>query len=340
MRYSVGNRFRGTLLGALVGKSLASSKNKQLPNCWEIEQTAVVGMESLIALGRLDLNDWRSRQQETSAQAITDNCQVEVILATLPVSLFFHENLFKLRQNLLQVLEIWEDNPVVRDGTLAVGYAIAQILTEKFHPHTLIEEIIAFIGDTQTSVPQQLLKVNTLLAQGAGLEIAQIELNREDKHSNAIAMAFYCFLSTLEDYRLSVLRTIEYSNIWQPDYWRLHSYNISAITGALSGAYNSNAGIPVGWQILYSQANSVASGLGNFSATVELADGLVAVWSGLYNFALDSRQSSTARDFMSEPETFPPSWEAITQSSRHKSDNQSGATPLCVYAAPRVIRSR
>jgi ADP-ribosylglycohydrolase len=342
MRYSLVNRFRGTLLGALVGKNLASSGDKQSQNLCDIDQIAVLGTESLITLGRLDLDDWRWRHQQASANlAVTESISLQVILATLPVSLFFHENILKLRQNLLRVLEIWEDNPVVRDGTLAVGYAIAQILTEKFHPRTLIPEMIAFIGETPTSLPQQLLKVNTLLDRGAGLERAQVELSREEKLSNAIAMAFYCFLSTLEDYRLAVLQTTQCSNIWKKDDWRLHSYNISAITGALSGAYNSNAGIPVGWQILYSQANSTAWGLSNFSGIVELADGLVAVWSGLYNFALDSGQSSTVQDFMPEEETSLPLWEAIQHGSRYNSGNQSSAPPpLCVYAAPRVIRSR
>lgn len=342
MRYSLVNRFRGTLLGALIGKSLAASGDKQSQNCGDIDRIAVLGTESLITLGRLDLDDWLSRQQQASANlAVTDSISLQVILATLPVSLFFHENLLKLRQNLLHVLDIWEHNPVVRDGTLAVGYAIAQILTEKFHPRTLIPEAIAFIGETPTSVPQQLLKVNTLLDQRAGLETAQVELSRQEKLSHAIGMAFYCFLSTLEDYRLAVLRTTQYSEFWKQDSWRLHSYNISAITGALSGAYNSTAGIPVGWQILYSQANSAAWGLSNFSEIVKLADGLVAVWSGLYNSALDSCQSSTAADFTPDEETSLPLWEAITQGSRYNSGNQSSAPPpLCVYAAPRVIRSR
>ncbi|MDZ7958738.1 MAG: ADP-ribosylglycohydrolase family protein [Aulosira sp. DedQUE10] len=329
MRYSVVSRFRGTLFGALVGGSIASASDKKFLGRCDIDKIAVLGTESLIKHGRLDLDDWRclrqatpTLQQPTSTDLIvTNNLSGKVILATLPVALFFHENTFKLRQNLLRVLEIWEDNPVVRDGTLAVGYAIAQALTEKLHPSSLIPETIAFIGETPTSLPQQLLKVHALLAQGAGLERVQAELSREDKLSNAIAIAFYCFLSSLEDYRLAVLRATQNGDVWRQDPWRLHLHSISAITGALSGAYNSTAGIPASWQILYSQANSPALGLNNLSQMVELADALVAVWSGLYNFSLNSSQSRAEGYNISEEEASLP-------------------LQVCVYCAPRVIRSR
>ncbi|MBW4563136.1 MAG: ADP-ribosylglycohydrolase family protein [Mojavia pulchra JT2-VF2] len=317
MRYPLVSRFQGTLLGALLGERLVFGSDQQAQNGYDVDKIAVLGAESLIALGKLDLDDWRSRQQQASPHlAGTETNSPKIILATLPVALFFHENTIKLRQNLLRVLDIWGDNPVVRDGTLAVGYAIAQSLTEKLHPRTLIAETIAFIGETPTSLPQQLLKVNTLLDQGAGLETAQAELSRQDKLSSAIPMAFYCFLSTLEDYRLSVLRAT-HGDVWRQDHWHLHSQVISAITGALSGSYNSIAGIPVTWQVLHSQANSPALRLSNFSQMVELAAALAAVWSGVYNFTLHPSK--------------------LTKEGCVISDEQ---TSLCVYGSPRVIRSR
>ncbi|MBD2354194.1 ADP-ribosylglycohydrolase family protein [Tolypothrix sp. FACHB-123] len=349
MRYSVVSRFRGTLLGALIGQRLASSQEREFPNSYDLDPIAVLGTESLITLGKLDLDDWRClRQAKPTPQqpastnlAPTHSTSVKVILATLPVALFFHENPQKLRQNLLHGLKIWEDNPVVRDGTLAVGYAIAQILTEKLHPRTLIPEIIAFIGETSTSLPEQLTKVNTLLDQGASLEQAQTAFSRQEKLAKGIAMAFYCFLSTLEDYRLAVLLAHQQSNIWQQDNWRLHLHSISAITGALSGAYNSIAGIPLGWQILYSQADLATWGLSNFAGMVELADALVAVWSGLYNHALHSEQLDPKGDFSDGEELPLALWSPIPQNSRYNSAFQSQPlSPGWVFAAPRVIRSR
>ncbi|MEA5622257.1 ADP-ribosylglycohydrolase family protein [Nostoc sp. UHCC 0251] len=313
MRYSPISRFRGTLLGAFLGGSLATGDLKS-QNYLDLGRMAVIGTESLIALGRLDLDDWIARQQKESLDlAATDDIPIKIILATLPIALFFHENPIKLRQNLLHVLKIWEDDPVVRDGTLAVGYAIALALTEKLNPLTLIPQTISFIGQTPTSIPKKLLIVQNLLEQGAGLSRAQAEFAKEEKLSNTIAMAFYCFLSTLEDFRLAVLQATHNGNFKMQHATLLSSQATGAITGALSGAYNGISGIPVNWQVSLWQRNSPTWGLTSFSQMLELIDAFVAVWSGVYNLALNPTE--------------------LTEEGYE-------VALLSVYAAPRVIRSR
>lgn len=314
MRYTPVSRFRGTLLGAFLGGSLASGGKIQSQSCLDLGRMAILGTESLIALGKLDLDDWIARQQQKSLHlAATDDISIEIIIATLPVALFFHENPIKLRQNLLRVLKIWEDDPVVRDGTLAVGYAISLALTEKLNPLTLIPQTISFIGETTTSIPEKLLTVQNLLEKGAGLSRVQVEFAREKKLSNTIAIAIYCFLSTLEDFRLAVLRATHNGNSQVQDATSLSSQATGAITGALSGAYNGMGGIPVNWQVLLLQKNSPAWELSSFSEMLELTDAFVAVWSGVYNLALNSRELT---------------------------DEGCKVDLLSVYAAPRVIRSR
>lgn len=313
MRYSLVNRFRATFMGALLGELLAQDTQK--PTGGKI---AVLGAKSLIELGKLDLNDWIERVHQKSLHLdITEPLAPEVMIATLPVALFFHENTIQLRQNLLCVLQIWHEDPVIRDGTLAIGYAIAQSLTEKLQPHTLISEIIAFIGETSTSLPQKLLKVNEFLHQGAGLATAQAEFCRVETLSNVIAMSFYCFLSTREDFRLALLQANHKDNLGRQANKTLHSQMISTMTGALSGAYNSTVGIPVKWRNLLSPENLATWELASFSQMLELSDALIAVWSGVYDIAL-------------HPLDFP-------EAECVKSDEQA---QLCVFAAPRVIRSR
>lgn len=314
MRYSLVSRFRGTLLGLLLGQTLVKDYEQKSQSYSNWNKMAILGIESLNALGKLDLDDWRERQQEKSLHLDTTNdVSPQAILATIPVALFFHENKIKLRQNLLQVLQIWENDPVIRDATLAVGYAIAQSLTENLEPRTLIPQIISFIGETSTSFPQKLLKVNNLLEQGAGLETAQAELSKDQNWSSAIALAFYCFLSTLEDFRLTVAR----ATVWKQDAWTLNSQIIGAITGALSGAYNSTTGIPVKWQVSLSLTNLTAWELTSYSQMLELADALVAVWSGVYSIAPYPKEFQQEECFIYDEQTL-----------------------MCVYAAPRVIRSR
>ncbi len=275
MRYSLNSRFKGTIIGTLLGEIILN-RDRNLPNLkLPHVQKIMEGAESLIELGRFDFDDWLKRQQQECLNSNTsDGILLEAILNTIPVILFFHDNTTKLRQNLQQVVEILPNNLVVQDGILAIGYAIAKSLTEKLTPHTLIPETVAFLGETPSNLPQQLLKVNDLLSQGAGLEKVQAEFSKEEELSHVIPIAFYCFLSTLEDFRLSLLRSVQIKS---------RSLTLSMITGALSGAYNSTGGIPVTWQILLSQTELLDSRVNNFSLLLNLADMLLAVWSGVYN---------------------------------------------------------
>ena len=94
---------------------------------------------------------------------------------------------------MLRLLKIWKDDPVVRDGTLAVAYAISLALTEKLDPLTLIPQTISFLGETPTSIPKKLLKVQNLLGQGAGLSRAQAEFVKEEKLRTLLLWHFTAF---------------------------------------------------------------------------------------------------------------------------------------------------
>ncbi|MCX7596870.1 MAG: ADP-ribosylglycohydrolase family protein [Fischerella sp.] len=310
MRYSLVSRVRGSILGALLGECLAFSGVETLhaTSLHEWKKIVILGAESLIELGRFDRNDWLGRQQQAGIilEGGTHFCS-QVILGALPIALFFHENTTKLRQNLLHVVKICQqDRLIVQDWTLAIGYAIAQSLTEKLSFVSLIPEIIAFLGDTPTQVPQILLRLNNLLEKQAGLETTQAEFGKEEQLSKIMAIAFYCFLSTLEDFRLSVERAAQVNS---------DSVFISAFTGTLSGAYNSVAGIPVSWRFLLSKTQSAHWQLTNFSRMLKLADALVATWSGVYHPALHQSESREEE------------WTIAL-----------GEKPLEAIAAPRVIR--
>ena len=304
MRYSLSSRFRGTLLGAAIGESCAL-KHVAYPDATnppaQVQQLnrsvaqpkltvavpggrlAILSAESLIRLGRFDLNDWRDacgkdsllRLFMASSEQNVINCLSTAIIATLPLALFHHENEIKLRQN-LQLVVAGQDQAVSRDGALAVGYAITQALNEKLNAATLIPQIITFLGEPETQIAQQLRQVQTLLAQQAGLARAVNELS-QDVSSTPIALAFYCFLSTLEDFRLSVMRAA---------LTRHQPHITSAIAAALSGAYNSTSGIPLNWRLALSRdAKLAAWGITTEAEILQISDSLVAVWSGVYSIA-------------------------------------------------------
>jgi hypothetical protein len=298
MRYSLLSRFRGALLGSLVGESLGSI-NGILPSILSLRsfqaqdsnsieapstiaqlnwsQMATCGIESLIQCGRLDLEDWQLHSNKVSSLALLKNTasSSEAALATLPIAVFFHDDSGKLRQQLRQAASHWQSQTEEDEGVLAVGYAIALALTEKLD-HTLISQILSWLGNPQTPLGQNLQQVQNLIDKGASLDTAVSQLRQEAKLQgattspvNAIALAFYCFLSTPEDFRLSLSRASRIS--YQPQL-------ISALTGAISGAYNSNIGIPVDWVM---GANKIS-----LSTQRQQAELLFAVWSGVYGASI------------------------------------------------------
>ena len=277
MRYSLASHFRGTFVGICVGETIYfDSEDKQtkgLSHC----QLTTLGAMSLIEQGKLDLNHWQTLPQKNFTNSY------RVLLATLPVALFFHDNCIKLRQNLLNLLQVWQVEAVWRDITLAFAYAIAQSITEKLHPSTLNLQIISFIGETSTIFPQKLLKLNSLLEQRAGLARVKTELGEVESASSMIAMAFYYCLSTLEDFPLAIRRSHQTSS----------SSSIPTLVAALSGAYNSTLGIPVSWQGQLSSPRLPQWQLSEFLQMLKLADVLLAHWSGLYE--LNSDQTNIAQ---------------------------------------------
>lgn len=273
MRYSLLSRFRGTFLGAALGEFYSQKlTNSDQPSAWL--KIAISGAESLIAQGKFDAHDWCNRTEKLHQSVISSGA----ILSSLPVALIYHENLVKQSQNLQQLISIFPNEPKlnqpielsnnqkldIRDGILAVGYAIALSLTEKLRPATLIPQIITYLGDSDTALVRQLAQVQTFLETGTSLETIITQLRRDAQpDSTPIALAFYCFLSTPEYFRLSVIRAAR--TTYQPQM-------TSAIAGLLSGAYNSYAGVPIAWILASNQTEEL----------LQLSDRLLAIWAGVF----------------------------------------------------------
>jgi ADP-ribosylglycohydrolase len=299
MRYSLLSRFRGAFLGAAIGEIWGAYgeswqmgvENDSTPQLgWG--RLVVRGTEGLIRQGKLDLADWyETPQKRLDGSSSSLGQELGAIISTVPVALFFHEDEVKLRQNLQQVADVWQDDSVVKDGTLAIGYAIASALKEKLNPQTLIPKTIQYL-DADTPLVKQLWQVQSLLEEGAGLQTTINQLiprTLAPPPNFPVALAFYCFLSTIEDLSLAVLRAA-----------RCPQAQITcAIAGALSGAYNSTAGIPVAWRLALNQQPNDSSaldklwGLNCEAQLLRLAARLLAAWSGVYNaekFLIDPNQ--------------------------------------------------
>ena len=310
-----------SLTGANLGGKSTNGKLQTGKNSSECGRLAVACAQSLIRCGGLDLKDWRDTWTEfteselehspnTEGKIILHPCEAAV--AGLPTALFFHENKAKLREKLLLATEVWYNQSAseCQTGVLAVGYTIARSLKERLDPATVIPQTITYLA-IDNALTELLSQVQILLEQGADLERAtthicksamalqERQIKGENKsQTNSIvnpenfipmAIAFYCFLSTPEDLRLSVLRAAR-CGIAAP--------LTCALTGALSGAYNGSAAIPVEWRSRHSAAllgRSAAEGrepsvwsTGSDVKIGQLANNLFAVWTGAYS--QDSQQ--------------------------------------------------
>ena len=253
MRYSITSRFHGALLGATIAEKITNpSKSKSTA----IAKLLIPGAQSLVELGRFERQSWLKKL------LILELTPLQAVVATLPLALFYHDNKINLRSNLLSVASIWQYEPVIQASILAIGYAIAQALTEKLYPTTLIPQIVSFIDAPNTELTDALQQVQTLLEQKAGIEKNIIA---KGSITTSVALAFYYFLSTVEDINLSVKRSIQ------------SPFTSSEIVGALSGAYNSAANIPSSWQIVADSQISPKAEM------LQLSEDLVAVWSGVYD---------------------------------------------------------
>lgn len=304
-----------TLSGATLALNSPKSKILTGKRSSECGRLAVAGAQSLIRCKGLDLKDWGDtweaftkseiyHPRSTEFQSMLNPCEAAV--AALPCAMFFHENKVKLRDKIMLATDVWlKDNPSEwQTAVLAIGYAIARSLKQRLDPARAIEQTIAYLK-TDNALTELLLQVQILLEQGADLETATTHLCKSatalrqkpeegEKKSETksivnpgnflpIALAFYCFLNTPEDWRLSVVRAARCGIAGQLT---------CALTGALSGSYNGVAAIPVEWREVFSAVESLPLaegpapgiwGTGSDAKIVELANNLFAVWAGVYN---------------------------------------------------------
>jgi ADP-ribosylglycohydrolase len=258
MRYSLLSRFKGTLFGAAI--AVRDPKSTQ-----DLEW-AILGIESLISCGKLDLEHWTDSIGVANQSRDSGFSSSTAMIASLPIMLFFHEDELALGKKLHQAAQVWQQTPETTMGMLAVGYAIAQALKEKLPPPTLIPQVCNYLATTAKNSEdfrQQLAQVQRLLVEPIGLERTINQLCPKTNSSTAnIALAFYFFLSLPEDFRLCLGRIKQQIGI---------DSSVGVVVGALSGAYNGSAGIPVvQQQIIGSQRQKLKV----------LAENLLAVWSG------------------------------------------------------------
>jgi ADP-ribosylglycohydrolase len=268
-------RFQAAMMGALMGETIGVQASGRLPNrAYSLEYLMQFYAESLIDPSRIeDSSDPIFRESLTNAEAA---------IALIPVFLFFHDDFLKLRQNIQTVLRVWQNLAISELEMLAIGYTISQALRGTLNPRNLISPMFAALLAPPEGILklQRLQQVETMVQQKVGLEDAmQLILTLSDATTGdaAIALALYCFLSTAGDFRLSILRAAQ---------TRYQVPGVTALTGALSGAFNGTIVIPADWRSTLTQENEIR----------QLCTKLLASWSGMYH--LENEMTANAQSIM------------------------------------------
>jgi hypothetical protein len=199
-------------------------------------------------------------------------------IATLPLTLYFHDDLNRQRQTLTQLCAALAIEPLSTAWVLSFAYVIAQAVKGQLDPATVIPQTLAYLRVAVTDVNATADSVIALLEQVtvAQEHMTTLELlTRDIENINAIAIALLCFLQTPADMRLAMTRATRFcAAAHHPDAPTIH-----ALLGALVGAHTGVAGIPPSWQTMPAIAPQVPM-------LMTLAESLVASWSGMSGDAI------------------------------------------------------
>jgi hypothetical protein len=205
----------------------------------------------------------------------------ELAIATLPIALFYHDNLAQQRHHLATTVTAWGGDLSTADAVIVFSYAIAQAIKEQLTPAHLIAQILTYLhvslrdlAARSADLIRTLETVKRLVAQGSDLQRAIAALQLDTKiqpKSVEIAIALYCFLQTPDTMSLALIRAVRMG---------IKPEIVGALVGALAGAYSSSIGIPAEWQGAL-QAPFLTPEI--LQRIDPLSARLVAMWAGIYD---------------------------------------------------------
>ena len=273
MGYSLLSRFRGVLLGSLLGDALTTEielssrlSDTQTPDWYKILHYQSSEWTDRLRQVCLMLNE--SGELKPLTRLPESWSSGEAAYLALPIILSYHENYSLLQQRIRETAQYWQWSTEVLEDVLIWGYIIALILREKLDERNIIGQLLLDAGTKQTSLFQQLQQVESWLSASLSWEQVLQQLSRQAREWS-IPLSLYCFSSTPEDFYLSIYRATQYQS----------QAKITAIlTGALAGGYNNIMGIPTAWRKLSWQNHL-------YQAIDRQGKILFANWSGVYSQA-------------------------------------------------------
>lgn len=291
MQYSLLSRVQGCLLGMILGEQAGRSQEttwltpSSSPEPTDPDVGASrwnqVAIELLQAMTRS--HQWHSTElviQRLQDRPASERYAGTIAIATLPLALYFHDDLNRQRHALVQVCEALSVDAVSQTWVRVFAYMIAQAVKGQLAPDTIIAQSLAYMRvSTPTEVPSPdsvldtLQQLDTAQAENAPLTswVTDRELGPE------MAIALMCFLQTPEDMRLALTRATRLGTVAPRSE---ATPAIPSLVGALVGTQASVAGIPPSFQGSLSWSPAADH---SRSTVLAWAESLVTSWAGVYD---------------------------------------------------------
>ncbi|MCG8364197.1 MAG: ADP-ribosylglycohydrolase family protein [Pseudanabaenales cyanobacterium] len=312
MQISLLSRFQGTLVGAAVGDILGAYRQqeggKQHTLSWLDShhwQLGPLSPSSSPAWGSQwvdSLNDWIGTDGRNwshlgqSCREIKLRNPAASAIALLPLIVISHDHPTRQRQALASTINQagWDSAALV--AALIVAAVINLALQNRLAPARVISHLSSQIKELGHPANNQQLKNNplsdpevlsdaltllqviqTLVRQPAELAATAELLQEISTPFRALGLALYCFLSTPEEYGLTVIRALRWGD--QPQL-------AATLAGILAGVYNGLGGIPIAWRLgiqrplAGSAAISILWRIPSECILSQLSEVLLANWAG------------------------------------------------------------
>ena len=290
MRYSLSSRFRGVLLGSVLGDAITTQiqssafSGSQQPDWHNI--LYYQPSEWTNRLQQICLLIGKQGQLKESIEQQKSWSSGEYAYLVLPIVLFYHENYSLLQQQISKIARDWHWSTEVLEDVLIWGYIVALILREKLDTRNIIGQLLVGVGAKQTPLFQQLRQLELWLS--ANLSLEQVVKKLADRTQEwSIPLSLYCFSSTPENFYLSICRATQD---------RAQAKITAMLTGALAGGYNGIMGIPTAWRKLFYQ-NLLYREIDRQGKI------LFANWSGVYPKVWESEESKIKHKAIAAPGT-------------------------------------
>ena len=269
------NKFPGGILGSILGDILASTGSTQAqsndPDKIKLSPWTHMSLSSLNLLRKGNLGQIDCFTSYSRLIPPTVNWKIgssELAVASLPIVLFFHDQPNVLREYLSEIAKL-SQQPNGFAELWIWSYGISLALQGNIEIKELLTKLLSLKEAQETTLGTQLETIKKLLSEQSSLKQVTWELSTKGQfNSPAIAQALYCFISTPQQFRLCVSRSMQMKS--QP-------HLTATLTGAIAGVYNSWFGIPINWR-LHPQLSKVSAEL----KVSEQVEQVVNTWLGVY----------------------------------------------------------